>query len=143
MLLELWKSFNKLLNDYGDLIGFVSLIFSIIVFVKTEQIKNNIKNLLNHKDYEKIKGKVKNKLEGIVDSIKKDNIFDNALVGEILKEISTLSHYSIYFDKRTTKDINTIEKLLANDISEINSGQLYKELNKIIGDLSVNNTYLG
>lgn len=143
MLLELWKSFNKLLNDYGGLIGFVSLIFSIIVFVKTEQIKNNIKNLLNHKDYEKIKGKVKNKLEGIVDSIKKDNIFDNALVGEILKEISTLSHYSIYFDKRTTKDINTIEKLLANDISEINSGQLYKELNKIIGDLSVNNTYLG
>lgn len=143
MLLELWKSFNKLLNDYGGLIGFVSLIFSIIVFVKTEQIKNNIKNLLNHKDYEKIKGKVKNKLEGIVDSIKKDNIFDNALVGEIVKEISTLSHYSIYFDKRTTKDINTIEKLLANDISEINSGQLYKELNKIIGDLSVNNTYLG
>lgn len=41
------------------------------------------------------------------------------------------------------KNIKNLKKLLCRKISEISKGELIKEINKIIGDLTINDTYVG
>ncbi len=140
---EKWGDFNSWLNIYGGFISLVSLVFSVIIFFLTGQIKKNIKNLLNHDKYISQKKKTKEKLEGILGSIKEDNIFDIKLIGEVSREISSLEHYSIFFDKKTKKNIEDINIILNKGFSDIESDELIKSINKVIGDLDINDIYVG
>ena len=109
---ELWADINNWLNCYGGLISTISLFLSIFIYIKTGQIKNNIKNLLNHDNYEKRRNQAKKKLEGLLESIEQDNIFDDKLLGEINREIASLEHFSVFFDRKTKKNINLLKKQL-------------------------------
>lgn len=141
----IWKSVNDWLNGYGGFIGAVSLLLSVFIYAKTGQIKNNIKNLLNHENYEKRKKQTKKKLEGILESVNKDDIFDVMILGEISREIAALEHYSIFFDRRTKKNINLLKKQLNKEFSQIakEKHKLISLINKVIGDLEIMETYLG
>lgn len=86
-MIVIWKNVNDWLNGYGGFISAVSLLLSVFIYIKTGQIKNNIKNLLNHENYEKRKKQAKKKLEGILESINEDNIFDVMILGEISRSI--------------------------------------------------------
>lgn len=142
---ELWDNTNNWLNCYGGLISTISLFLSIFIYIKTGQIKSNIKNLLNHDNYEKRKNQAKKKLEGVLESIEKDEIFDDKLLGEINREIAALEHFSVFFDRKTKKNINLLKKQLNQKYELIEKGKhnLIIIINKVIGDLEVKETYLG
>ena len=140
---EIWCSINKFLNDYSGLVGAVSLLFSFFIFVKTGQIKKNIKSLLSHKDYEIRKKKAKKELEGMLASICKDDIFDDKLLGEVSREIASLEHYSLFFDKKTKRNIKELKKELEKDAYNRNKNNVIRSINKVIGDIEIKETYLG
>lgn len=142
---ELWDNVNNGLNCYGGLISAISLLLSIFIYIKTGQIKNNIKNLLNHDNYEKRRNQAKKKLEGLLESIEQDNIFDDKLLGEISREIAALEHFSVFFDRKTKKNINLLKKQLNQNYELIKKEKhnLIISINKLIGDLEVKETYLG
>jgi hypothetical protein len=142
---ELWADINNWLNCYGGLISTISLFLSIFIYIKTGQIKNNIKNLLNHDNYEKRRNQAKKKLEGLLESIEQDNIFDDKLLGEINREIASLEHFSVFFDRKTKKNINLLKKQLNQNYELIKKEKhnLIIAINKLIGDLEVKETYLG
>lgn len=101
--MEVWLKINDYLNYCGGLISTISSLVSIFIFVKTGQIKKSIKNLLSHEKYSVQKVKAKTRLEGILDSIQKDDIFDKELMGEIQREISALEHYAFFLIKKWEK----------------------------------------
>lgn len=142
---EIWSSINNELNSYGGFISAVSLLFSIFIYIKTGQIKNNIKNLLNYENYDKRKKQAKDKLEGILESINQDDIFDGRLLGEISREIEALEHFSVFFDRKTKGNINKLKKQIDRDFEQIKveKNKLINTINKVIGDLEINETYLG
>lgn len=140
---DIWVGINLWLNSIGGLISLVSLGLSIFIYIKTGQIKNNIKNLLNHDKYIKQQEKSKEHLSGILNSITKDNIFDISIIKEIICEIALLEHYSVFFDKKTKRHIKGIKKILKKDISDIKCNKLILEISKVIGDLKFKDTYLG
>lgn len=142
---ELWDDTNNWLNCYGGLISTISLFLSIFIYIKTGQIKSNIKNLLNHDNYERRRNQAKKKLEGVLESIEKDNIFDDKLLGEINREIAALEHFSVFFDRKTKKNINLLKKQLNQnyELIEKEKHNLIIIINKVIGDLEVKETYLG
>ena len=142
---ELWADINNWLNCYGGLISTISLFLSIFIYIKTGQIKNNIKNLLNHDNYEKRRNQAKKKLQGLLESIEQDNIFDDKLLGEINREIASLEHFSVFFDRKTKKNINLLKKQLNQNYELIKKEKhnLIIAINKLIGDLEVKETYLG
>lgn len=142
---ELWDDINNWLNCYGGLISTISLFLSIFIYIKTGQIKNNIKNLLNHDNYEKRRNQAKKKLEGLLESIEQDDIFDDKLLGEINREIAALEHFSVFFDRKTKKNINLLKKQLNQNYELIKKEKhnLIIAINKLIGDLEVKETYLG
>ena len=142
---ELWYDIYHLLNSYGGFISTVSLFLSIFIYIKTGQIKNNIKNMLNHENYNRKKNQAKKKLEGVLDSIEKDDIFDEKLLGEVNREIAALEHYSIFFDRKTKKNINLLKKQLNKDFDQINEKKynLISTIYKVIGDLEIKDNYFG
>lgn len=99
----MWHQINILLNDVGGLISLIGIVLSILITIKTGQIKRSVKNLLDHNQYMKQKSICREKLEGLLKSITEDNLFDNGIVGEISREVATLTHYEVYFDRKTKK----------------------------------------
>ncbi|MFI3214719.1 MAG: hypothetical protein R3Y24_15500 [Eubacteriales bacterium] len=140
---ELWKKANEWLNSYGGLISTISFFVSIFIYVKTGQIKNSIKSLLNHDKYLKQKKKAQNKLQGMLDSIEKDDVFDNKILGEINREISALDHYAIFFDKKMKTNIKGIKKVINCKYQDIDKQDITIKLNKILEDLDINDVYVG
>ncbi|MDU0323189.1 hypothetical protein RWZ02_10910 [Clostridium butyricum] len=140
---EIWVHINLWLNSIGGLISIVSLAVSIFIYVKTGQIKNNIKNLLNHDKYINQQDTSKERFSSIVDSITKDDIFDINIIRDITCEIALLEHYSVFFDNKTKRNIKRLKKILKNDISDIKRDKLVVEISKVIGDLKFKETYLG
>ena len=140
---ELWQKANEWLNSYGGLISTISFLVSIFIFIKTGQIKNSIKSLLSHDKYLEQKKKAKNKLEGILDSVEKDDIFDNKIFGEINREISALDHYAIFFDKKMKTNVKEMKKIINCEFKDANKHEITIKLNKILGDLDINDVYVG
>ncbi|MBQ4059425.1 MAG: hypothetical protein IJD40_10905 [Lachnospiraceae bacterium] len=142
---ELWDDFNNWLNFYGGLISIIGLIFSFFTYYRTGQIKSNIRNLLKHDNYERVKKQSKKNFVGILDSITKDDVLDEKLIGEVNRQIAILEHYSIFFDAKTRRNIKSLKKELEKNIHDviINKQVLITELNKVIGDLEYKETYLG
>lgn len=148
---EVWIRFNELFNFCGGLISTISFIVSILIFFKTGQIKKNIKNMLSHDKYV-VKRKAANKnLEGILASIEKDKIFDNRILGEIHREISSLEHYSIFFDIKMQRNMKSMKRLLEKynknynnkNKNDILRHEFIMAINKILGDLDIDDIYLG
>lgn len=138
--MEVWLKINDYLNYCGGLISTISFRVSIFIFVKTGQIKKSIKNLLSHEKYSVQKVKAKTRLEGILDSIQKDDIFDKELMGEIQREISALEHYAFFFDKKMGKNI---QKVLEKPYSNNKRDEVVIAINKILGDLDITEIYVG
>lgn len=141
--MEVWLKINDYLNYYGGLISTISFLVSIFIFVKTGQIKKSIKNLLSHEKYSVQKVKAKTRLEGILDSIQKDDIFDKELMGEIQREISALEHYAVFFDKKMGKNMKNIQKVLEKPYSNNKRDEVVIAINKILGDLDITEIYVG
>lgn len=142
-MIELWTNANKWLNSYGGLISTISFIVSVFIYFKTGQIKKSIKSLLSHEKYNDQKKKAKMNLQGILESIEKDNIFDEKLLGEIHREISALEHYTVFFDRKMNKNMKDIQKVLKNNFSDIKKEEIIITINKILGDLDISEVYIG
>lgn len=141
--MDLWIALNDTLNYCGGLISTISFIVSIVIFFKTGQIKKSIKNLLNHEKYSSQKQKVQSNLQGILDSIQKDDIFDEKLLGEIYREIAALEHYTIFFDRKMSKNMKNMQKILKKEYSNIRKDEIVFAVNKVLGDLDINEVYIG
>ncbi|MCI8891467.1 MAG: hypothetical protein HFH34_09030 [Eubacterium sp.] len=142
-MIKIWKDINDWLNFYGGFISTVSFIVSLLIYFKTGQIKNNIKSLLSHEKYLQQKEKSKNNFQGILDSIQKDHIFDQKLLGEIHREISALDHYRLFFDRKMMKNMNDIKRVLKKDTAYMKCTEMIVAINKILGDLDIDEIYVG
>ena len=61
------------------------------------------------------------------------------------REIASLEHFSVFFDRKTKKNINLLKKQLNQNYELIKKEKhnLIIAINKLIGDLEVKETYLG
>lgn len=141
--MKLWIALNDALNYCGGLISTVSFIVSIVIFFKTGQIKKSIKNMLNYEKYSNQKQKTQDNLQGILESIREDDIFDEKLLGEIHREIAALEHYTIFFDRKTSKNMKSMQKILKKEYSKIRRDEIVVAINKVLGDLDINEVYIG
>lgn len=133
-----WNSFLNLLNEYGGLVSFISLIFSIIIFVVTGNIKRSIIQKRQFIEYKREKRIAVKHLEELVASIECDQLFDNGIKKDLLIEINKLLKYKGFIDFHGRYYVFRINHILAkNHIESKNSDQIVALVAKLCGRMSV------
>jgi len=95
--MEVWNTFVSFLNYYGGLIGAVSLVLSIIIYVTTGNIKRDMIQSRQIKEYRSGKRASVNHLKEIVASMEMDQLYDNAIKVELLAEINKLLNIKFFW----------------------------------------------
>ena len=136
--MEVWNTFVSFLNYYGGLIGAVSLVLSIIIYVTTGNIKRDMIQSRQIKEYRSGKRASVNHLKEIVVSMEMDQLYDNAIKVELLAEINKLLKYKVFLDVHCKYYIFQINRILnSNSINEKNASRIVSYVAKLCGRMSV------
>ena len=135
----MWNSFLQLLNLYGGLIGLISLVLTMLISFTTGNIKRNITQVKQLKQYKSGKQASISHLKEIAASIKMDQIYDNDIKTELLMETNKLLKYEVFLDAHCKYYIFRINWILRkNSINQKNAHQIVSYVAKICGRMSVN-----
>ena len=96
--MEAWNAVVSCLNYYGGLIGAVSLVLSVIIYVTTGNIKRDMIQSRQIKEYRGDKRASVKHLKEIAASMEMDQLYDNAMKVELLAEINKLLKYKVFLD---------------------------------------------
>lgn len=136
--MEAWNAVISCLNYYGGLIGAVSLALSIIISVTTGNIKRNMIQSRQIKEYRSDKRASVNHLKEIAASMEMDQLYDNAMKVELLAEINKLLKYKVFLDVHCKYYIFQINWILnSNSINEKNVSKIVSYVAKLCGRMSV------
>lgn len=136
--MEAWNAVISCLNYYGGLIGAVSLALSIIISVTTGNIKRNMIQSRQIKEYRSDKRASVNHLKEIAASMEMDQLYDNAMKVELLAEINKLLKYKVFLDVHCKYYIFQINWILnSNSINEKNASKIVSYVAKLCGRMSV------
>lgn len=131
------ESIHKLVNETSGWIGLISFILSILIAIRTSDIRKEITKKLKMDKYIDQKNRSLQRLNGIIKSMDKDNLFDEKLVNEIVREVSMLKHYKSFMDKHTRKNYDDLSEYIAKEFSLITRVELNRKMNRLAGDLSI------
>ncbi len=125
-------------NQIGGLISLVSLVFSIVIWYATGNIKKSIRQSKEIEEYKGGKKQAVKKLSELSSSIDKDRLFDNRMKTELLQEINRLLKYKVFVDGQTRWYIWRINRTLKKAaINEKNADKIVSYVAKLCGRMSV------
>ena len=134
----MWVKILNTFNQYGGLIGFVSLGFSVIIWVITGNIKKTIIQNRQLKEYRNDKQTAVQHLNEIAASIELDQLYDNKMKTELLVELNKLLKYKGFIDWKCRYYIFRINHLLDKaSITSKNSNEIVTCLAKLCGRMYV------
>lgn len=81
-------------SAFSSIIG---LLLSLLLIYLANQIDIKVKAILHAQHYNKHRKQYKNKLEGLIASISKDNIWDDDIFREITQQIRYYGNYNLFF----------------------------------------------
>ncbi len=137
-IMSIWNSILGILNEYGGLIGLVSLLFSFFIWITTGNIKKSIAQYRQINENRGNKRHAVKHLSEITASIDKDGIYDNAIKLELLMETNKLLKYKAFLDFPSRCYIYKINWILkSNSISSKNADQIVSLVAKLCGRMYV------
>ena len=136
--MEAWNAVVSCLNYYGGLIGAVSLVLSVIIYVTTGNIKRDMIQSRQIKEYRGDKRASVKHLKEIAASMEMDQLYDNAMKVELLAEINKLLKYKVFLDIHCKYYIFQINRMLkSNSINGKNVSRIVSYVAKLCGRMSV------
>lgn len=134
MLNSLLEFFNRI----GGLVSLFSLMFSVIIWYATGNIKKSIRQSKEIEEYKGGKKRAIKKLSELASSIEADKLYDNKMKTELLQEVNRLLKYKVFVDWHARWYIWRINCILKNTtINKKNADKIISYVAKLCGRMSV------
>ena len=122
----------------SGIISIIAAIFTVVVYFNTKSIKEQIIKDAGKKEYKESKSSVIKSLSTYLELMTEDNIYDDKIKIDIIKEISILESYNEYNNKSLKTKMNKIKRIAENNVSKrqnFNKQKICILLSELLGNL--------